>query len=145
MLSTIAFAILTQGTAPARPTPHPTPKAAANALKTAIYVATPSGYEVALTESNRLASGEVIIRIRYLNASSKHSIDILQAASREKSTAATHGKEILAAKLFSLPGSGGATTVFRRKGKTDFVLIGTMMSERSASRILDTLSLVKAS
>lgn len=131
MLTTLlTIATLAAGTTPAQEL-----SLNARVLGFTAYIpnSTAIGYELAASET-KVHDGKQVLRLTFVNKKSQNSFDILE--SEANGAVCSRPNAALTAGLFPVSVMEGDVVVALRKGKTDLLLVGSLMSEPSAKKML---------
>lgn len=99
----------------------------------------PIGYQ--LVRADVVANGKAI-RLTYLNRDSKNSFDLLETAA-SGSSAASNIKNLINTGSTGVEVTSDSTFVTMRKGSTDVAFVGTLISQPSAKKVVDSLVIWK--
>lgn len=99
----------------------------------------PIGYQ--LVRADVVANGKAI-RLTYLNRDSKNSFDLLETTANG-SSASQNIKSLINSGSTGVEITSDSTFVTTRKGGTDVAFVGTLISQPSAKKVVDSLVIWK--
>ena len=101
------------------------------------------GYKLTEVEVATI-SGRKVVHIKFVNAKAMNSFDLLEASSQDSSAPDSDLRAILSANVFPVSAAEGDILVSIKKGKTDVMMVGSLMSAPSAKKMLERSTIVKS-